>query len=200
VLAPPYYFPAGQQELIEYLGHLLKQLPLPLFLYNMPSHTKLFFEPETVRRIAEHPGVAGLKDSSANMVYFHQLQVLFKNRPDFSLLVGPEELLAETLLLGGHGGVNGGANFFPQVYVSLYDAAQRGDLNAVIKHHEKIMKIRSSVYSVGKYGSSIIKGIKCALSLMGICDDFMAEPFHRFKEPERELIRKNLISLELIKS
>jgi dihydrodipicolinate synthase/N-acetylneuraminate lyase len=95
VLAPPYYFPAGQPELIEYLGHILKRLPLPLYLYNMPSLTKLFFEPETVRRIAEHKGVIGLKDSSGNMNYFHQLQLLFKDKPDFSLFVGPEELLAE---------------------------------------------------------------------------------------------------------
>jgi hypothetical protein len=60
------------------------------------------------------------------------------------------------------------------------------------------MKIRESIYSVGKYGSSIIKGTKCALSIMGICDDFMAEPFHRFKEAEREIVRQHLISLGLL--
>jgi dihydrodipicolinate synthase/N-acetylneuraminate lyase len=198
VLAPPYYFPAGQPELIEYLGHILKRLPLPLYLYNMPSLTKLFFEPETVRRIAEHKGVIGLKDSSGNMNYFHQLQLLFKDKPDFSLFVGPEELLAESLLLGGDGGVNGGANFYPTLYVEVYNAAQNRDLDTVIKLHEKIMKIRESIYSVGKYGSSIIKGTKCALSIMGICDDFMAEPFHRFKEAEREIVRQHLISLGLL--
>ncbi len=199
VLAPPYYFPAGQPELMEYLIHILKELPLPLFLYNMPSHTKLFYEPETVYQIAQMPGVVGLKDSSGNMVYFHQLKFLFKDHSNFSLLIGPEELLAETLLLGGHGGVCGGANFYPKLYVDLYDASQRGDLAEVMRLHEKIIQIRSTIYSVGKYGSSVIKGIKCSLSCMGICNDFMAEPFHRFQAKERKIVQQHLRDLGLLK-
>ena len=66
VSAPPYYFATGQPELIEFYEHLLPQLPLPLFLYNMPTHTKVSFAPATIRRIAENPGVIGFKDSSAN--------------------------------------------------------------------------------------------------------------------------------------
>jgi len=197
VLAPPYYFPAGQPELLEYLMHLTPQLPLPLFLYNMPSHTKLFFEPETVRKAADIPSIVGLKDSSGNMIYFHQLRLLFEDRQEFSLLVGPEELLAETLLLGGHGGVSGGANMFPELYVSLYNAAIEKDLEKVLALHRKVMRIRSTIYSVGKYGSSVIKGIKCVLSCMGICSDFMAEPFHRFRDQERARIEKYLQELEL---
>ena len=49
VLAPPYYFPAGQPELLEYVEHLVAELPLPLVLYNMPSHTKTAFSTETLR-------------------------------------------------------------------------------------------------------------------------------------------------------
>ncbi len=197
VLAPPYYFPAGQPELLEYLHHLTPELPLPLFLYNMPSHTKLFFEPETVRSIADIPGIVGLKDSSANMIYFHQLQTLFKDRPDFSLLVGPEELLGETILLGGHGGINGGANLWPRLYVDLYDAARAKDLPAVAGLHEKVMQISSTIYSVGRYRSSYLKGLKCSLSCLGICNDFMAEPFHRFRTEEREIVQRHLEALGL---
>ncbi len=198
VLAPPYYFPAGQPELLEYLHHLVPELPLPVFLYNMPSHTKLFYEPETVREAAEIPGVVGLKDSSANMIYFHRLQNLFQDRPGFALLVGPEELLGETLLLGGHGGVSGGANFNPRLYVELYNAAREKDLAQVAQLHEKIIRISTSIYSVGKYGSSVIKGIKCALSCLEICSDFMAEPFHRFREGERARILEHLHELSLL--
>lgn len=39
----------------------------------MPTHTKLFFEPDTVRQAADIPGVAGLKDSSSDMIYYHRL-------------------------------------------------------------------------------------------------------------------------------
>ena len=197
VLAPPYYFPAGQLELLEYLEHLVPQLPLPLFLYNMPTHTKLFFEPETVKAASEIPGVIGLKDSSANMVYFHQLQQIFKDQNDFRLFIGPEELLGETLVLGGHGGVCGGGNLIPELYVELYEKSIEGDFKKMGILHERIMLISTTIYSVGKYKSSYLKGLKCSLALMGICDDFMAEPFHRFRVSERNVIRQYLIDLGL---
>lgn len=197
VLAPPYYFPAGQLELLEYLEHLVPRLPLPLFLYNMPTHTKLFFEPETVKAASEIPGVIGLKDSSANMVYFHQLQQIFKDHNDFRLFIGPEELLGETLVLGGHGGVCGGGNLIPELYVELYEKSIEGDFKKMGILHERIMQISTTIYSVGKYKSSYLKGLKCSLALMGICDDFMAEPFHKFRVSERNVIRQYLIDLGL---
>ena len=197
VLAPPYYFPAGQLELLEYLEHLVPRLPLPLFLYNMPTHTKLFFEPETVKAASEIPGVIGLKDSSANMVYFHQLQQIFKDQNDFRLFIGPEELLGETLVLGGHGGVCGGGNLIPELYVELYEKSIEGDFKKMGILHERIMQISTTIYSVGKYKSSYLKGLKCSLALMGICDDFMAEPFHRFRVSERNVIRQYLMDLGL---
>jgi len=197
VLAPPYYFAEGQPELLEYLEHLVPELPLPLFLYNMPSHTKVTFEPETVLAAADIPGIIGLKDSSANMIYFHKLQTLFADRPDFSLLVGPEELLGEAVLLGGHGGITGGANMFPKLYVKLYQAAAARDFETVAKLHDKVMQISNSLYCVGQHTSSYLKGVKCALSCMGICSDFMAEPFHKFREQERAIIEERLRALDV---
>jgi 4-hydroxy-tetrahydrodipicolinate synthase len=196
VLAPPYYFPAGQPELLEYIERLVPQLPLPLFLYNMPSHTKVFFEPQTVLAASEMKRIVGLKDSSGNMVYFHKLRLMFEKRDDFTLLVGPEELLAETVLMGGHGGVSGGANLYPKLFVDLYKAAKAGDLEKTRKLHRKIIQISSTLYSVGRFSSSFVKGLKCALSIKGICDDYLTDPFHRFKAPERELIIKHLAEVE----
>jgi len=195
VLAPPYYFPAGQAELLEYLKHLTAELPLPLFLYNMPRYTKAIFEPESVRAALDVSGIVGLKDSSGDMVYFHRLQSLLKDHPDFTLLMGPEELLAEAIFLGAHGGVCGGANLVPQLYVDLYHAACSRDVSVAGSLHRKVIQISSTVYSVGRYESSFLKGLKCALSCIGICSDFLAEPFHRFRSAERDIIRRHLDEL-----
>jgi len=197
VLAPPYYFTAGQAELIEYVEHLIEELSLPLFLYNMPGCTKINLEPQTVKYLAQFKKIAGLKDSSGDMVYFHRVRALLKNRPDFSFFTGPEELLAESVLLGASGGVCGGANMFPDLYVRLYNAAKTGDLKIIRALHEKVIEISTTVYSVGKHGSSFLKGVKAALNLMGICSDFVSEPFHRFKAPEKETVRKLINSLDL---
>jgi 4-hydroxy-tetrahydrodipicolinate synthase len=198
VLAPPYYFPAGQGELLEYLEHLIPELPLPLVLYNMPSYTKLVFEPDTVKAAAAITGIVGIKESSGDMVYFSKLLSLLKKQPDFSLLMGHEELLAEAVLAGAHGGVCGGANLVPKLYVDLYNAAYSKDLPTVESLQKKVMQISKAIYGVGKYESSYLKGLKCALSCMGICSDFMAEPFHRFRRTERKVIRRHIEELGIM--
>jgi 4-hydroxy-tetrahydrodipicolinate synthase len=198
VSAPPYYFATGQPELAEFYEELVPQLPLPVFLYNMPSHTKVNFAPATIHRIAQNPQVVGFKDSSANTVYFQSVMYTMKDRPDFAMLVGPEEVTGECVLLGGHGGINGGANMFPELYVKMYDAAKAGNLEEVKRLQQYIMQISVSIYTVGQHGSSYLKGLKCALSLLGIInDDCVASPFHKFNEPEREKVRKALEQLPI---
>jgi len=188
VLAPPYYLPEGQPELREYLEHLLPELPLPLFLYNMPPLTKVPFEPDTVRWALQQPRIIGMKDSSGDMIYFSRVLELKSQRTDWALLIGPEELLAESVLLGGHGGVNGGANIFPRLYVELHAAAERGDLRRVRELHSLVMQVSERIYTVGQHTSSVIKGIKCAVCCLGLAGDFMAEPFHRFRGAERKIV------------
>lgn len=191
VLAAPYYFPAGQPELEEYVRHLLPELPLPLFLYNMPSLTKVAYGLETIERLLQHDKIVGLKDSSANMVYFKDVIHLCRARPDWTLLMGPEELLAESIWAGGHGGVNGGANLWPSLFVDIYNAARANDRQALEPLQEKAFVLRK-LYQIGRHPSSLIKGLKCALSLLNICNDFIAEPFHHFREPERCRVEKVL--------
>jgi 4-hydroxy-tetrahydrodipicolinate synthase len=80
--------------------------------------------------------------------------------------------------------------------VDLYHAAVQGDTARVRDLHAQVMHISENLYRIGHHPSAIIKGIKCALSLLGICDDFMAEPFHRFRDAEREKVRHFLSQLK----
>jgi 4-hydroxy-tetrahydrodipicolinate synthase len=197
VLAPPYYLPEAQPELQEYLDHLVPELPLPLYLYNMPALTKVHIELDTVRRAMDNPRIVGLKDSSGDLNYFHAAADLIKkHRPGWPLLIGPEEKLFDSLQLGGNGGVSGGANLFPKLYVRLCEAHRAGDLARALELQKQIQRVSDSFYRIGKYSSSIIKGIKCATSCLGLCHDFMAEPFHRFRAGERELVQARLREIE----
>jgi 4-hydroxy-tetrahydrodipicolinate synthase len=197
VVAPPYYLPEAQPELQEYLDHLVPELPVPLFIYNMPALTKVHIELDTVRRAMDNPRIIGLKDSSGDLAYFKSAADLIqRHRPDWPLLIGPEEKLFDALQLGGHGGVSGGANLFPKLYVRLCEAHRAGDLARARELQKQIQRVSDSFYRIGKYSSSIIKGIKCALSCRGVCDDFMAEPFHRFRAGERELVQTRLKEIQ----
>jgi dihydrodipicolinate synthase/N-acetylneuraminate lyase len=196
VAAPPYYMPEGQPELQEWLDHLVPELPLPLFLYNMPPLTKVAYELETVRRALDNSRIIGFKDSSGDLNYFQSITALLKQRPDWSVLIGPEEKLLESLKLGGHGGVCGGANLFPKLYVRLCQRFRSGDIAGAEALQKQIQRVSGSLYRVGKHPSAVIKGIKCSITCLGICDDFMAEPFHRFRTEERERIRGRVKEIE----
>jgi len=201
VLSAPYYFLAGQRELLNYVKNIAAELPLPVFLYNMPSHTKLAFGPKVVRQAMELPNILGLKDSSGDMLYFHKVQrLLSSNRPDWTLLMGPEELLADAVLSGGNGGVCGGANLCPRLYVDLYKAARDKNMEIVRELHSRVMHISETLYTVGHNPSAFLKGLKCALSCLGICSDAMSEPFQQFGPADRDRIRQHLIDLQLLEA
>jgi 4-hydroxy-tetrahydrodipicolinate synthase len=191
VLAPPYYFPAGQTELISYIEHIAPELPLPLVLYNMPELTKVWFEIDALRELSQHQGIVGVKDSSGDLNYFQQLVQLRELRPDWSIMMGPEHLLVDAVRLGGTGGVCGGANIFPRFFVACYRAAVDGD-SVRMEDLKRTINDLQRIYAIGKYASRHIKATKCALSLLGICDDFMAEPFHRFRAVHRTAVEQIL--------
>jgi 4-hydroxy-tetrahydrodipicolinate synthase len=194
VLTTPYYFPAGQTELTTYVEHLVDELDLPLMLYNMPRLTKVWYEPETLRRLADIDQIVGIKESSGDMDYFCKLISLRRDRPDWSVMMGPESLLLDALQAGADGGVCGGANLFPQWFVSCYEASRAGDEVRLQASFQKIRALQD-IYTIGKYASRHIKAIKCALSLLGICHDQLAEPFNHFLPPERGRVREILVSL-----
>lgn len=199
VLTAPYYYPATQADLLAYLRQVVPQLPLPVLLYNIPDRPVPVFDVETVKAAADMPNIVGLKDSSGKMVYFRQLQAGMADRPDFALLMGPEMLLAEAVLLGAHGGVSGGANLLPRLYVDLYEAARRGDLARTRALHRTVMKLKATLYDVSRERSGFLRALKCALSCLGICSDYVAEPFRRFGEPERRLVQQHLDELGITK-
>jgi len=145
VVAPPFYFRITQRELCDYTRHLLEELPLPALLYNNPSLTKVAFQLEPLRDLLQHPGIAGFKDSSGDLVYFHKLKKMADSR-DIPLFVGPEELLMDVLVMGGAGGVPGGANIFPSLYVDLFDSVKTGDISRGRTLHQKIMQCGANIF------------------------------------------------------
>ncbi len=195
VMAPPYYFPLEQTELARYARRIATESPLPLFLYNMPMLTGLTFESETVRGLLDCPRILGVKDSSGDLGYFDQLVAIARQRPDWSVLVGPEHLLAETVARGGRGGVHGGANLMPRLFVDLYEAAVQGDAPRVARLQKDVACL-GRIYELGTQAAAVIKGLKCALALAGLCADVMAEPLCQFGESEREQIRAILQEFE----
>ncbi len=197
VAAPPFYFKMTQRELLDYFRRLAEAVPLPLFIYNLPSCTKVDIAPETVVRSMEIPGIVGLKDSSGDMSHFHKVRELCRDNPDYVLMVGPEELLVESVLLGADGGISGGSNLYPELYVRAFEAAARGDLPAAVAAHREIIRLSNAIYDADRESGFYLKGLKHALELRGICSGALAEPFLPLLPDEKKRVAAALKTLGL---
>lgn len=178
--APPYYYSISQDEILRYCEKLVSETGMPLLLYNAPGNTNHVIQPETVKRAAEMEEVVGLKDSGMSMSYFHEVRANLQGRDDFALLVGPEELLAECVLLGGHGGMAGGSNLYPRLYVDLYNAAAAGDMARVMPLHQEAVAFGRAIY----HGNNPMRGLKCGLGYLGICSSVLTEPLANYTAEE----------------
>ena len=195
VAAAPYYFPPSQKELVDYYKALADAVPVPLYLYNMPSKVKVFLNADTVKELSTHPNIAGLKDSSGNICYFVNLLYQFENK-DFSLFIGPEEAMSVCVLMGAQGGVSGGANLFPELFVKAYNAAEAKDMELVHKLQNRIMYLSNTLYNLFPSDASFVKAIKTSLEIKGICSGYLPFPFRKADEKEKALVEETLAKLE----
>lgn len=191
VIAPPYYLPISQEEMREYLELIVPKLSLPFLMYDMPGCTKVHMSVSTIKR-AKELGAIGVKDSSGDINYLYSLIQEFKDSPEFSVIAGTELFLPETILYGGHGAVAGGANLFPRLFVDLYNASLDKDFEKIEILRNKLIMINDLIYNVGKNNSKYIKGIKCALSVMKLCNDYVAAPIRKYGNEEYSKIEKNV--------
>jgi dihydrodipicolinate synthase/N-acetylneuraminate lyase len=169
VAAPPFYLLASQDELLRYFECLHDAVPLPLFLYNIPVLTKVGLELPLVARAFELPRISGIKDSSGDLPYLEGLLRLAQNRPDLGVWVGSEQLLLEGLRRGAAGGVCGGANLAPSLFVSLFRAAESGDWPQAARIQQQVDRMNEALVATSDPPPGYIQSLKAALERSGIC-------------------------------
>ncbi|MBY5950762.1 dihydrodipicolinate synthase family protein [Algoriphagus marincola] len=197
VAAPPFYMNISQEDLEKYYRDLANRTELPLLLYNIPSHSKTNLNIETVIRLSTHPNILGIKDSTDSKEYLTQLSEAFRTDPDFILLMGPEERLLDALQYGFSGGVSGGANAFPEVYVKCYESFIQGKVEEAQEYQNLIWEISQELYHHVSHPSSYLKGLKECMKLSHLSGGILSPPQRSFTEEERQTFHKKF---ERIKS
>jgi 4-hydroxy-2-oxoglutarate aldolase len=123
VVTPNYYKSRmDSAALTAHFHTLADKLRRPVIVYNIPQFTGVRMSPELIGRLARHPNVVGLKESSGDLAYMRA--ILRKVPSGFRVLVGSALILMDALRAGAAGGVLSQAGFVPELCVSAYDAVR----------------------------------------------------------------------------
>ena len=199
VAAPPYYFKLTQAECVAWFTEMADRLPLPLVVYDMPAHTDTIIEPSTIAKLAAHPNIIAMKDSSSIIALFNKFRVALEPYAEkFSLFMGPDEAMGEAVLLGADGGVCTGANLWPAQFKAMYLAAKAGDVESVRRLQRFTTMSSYLLYGLGQGQIGFLKGVKCALAEMGLIQNVLAAPFTPFEGADRRKVKAALKTLRAL--
>jgi len=161
VRTPHYYKPQMTPQVeLEHFLRVADAAHIPVLIYSVPQFTGVTVEADLVARLAEHPNVIGIKESSGNVQRVSE--IIHATAPEFQTLVGSATTLYPSLAVGAVGGVLALACALPELSVELYEASRAGDAErARTLQHRLLRPARKLVSELG------IPGLKYAMDCVG---------------------------------
>jgi 4-hydroxy-tetrahydrodipicolinate synthase len=170
LVAPPSYYPLTDDAVLRVYETVAERSPIPLLLYNIPVYTKITIAPWVAGRLAAHPAIAGIKDSSRDMEY--QAQVIAATEgAEFGVLTGADTLLVVGLTHGAAGIIGASANLVPELTTGVYRAFAAGDVRTALGLQRRLARITDAC----RRGSPPA-GWKAALEIAGVCQAHPVPP------------------------
>lgn len=142
----PYYNKPSQEGLYLHFKTIAERVGLPLLVYNVPGRTMADLATDTVLRLAELPGVVGIKDATSDLVRHVDLMRRLRKTKSFALLSGNDDTALAYMLLGGHGVISVTANVAPRAMATMCDAALNGRLEEARSANAKLMPLHTKLF------------------------------------------------------
>ena len=140
----PYYNKPTQEGMYRHFSKIAESVDLPVILYNVPGRTVADMSNETILRLAQVPGVIGVKDATGNIDRAAQL---IKAAPaHFAIFSGDDPTAIALMLLGGHGNISVTANVAPRAMSDLCKAALAGDVKTARDIHMKLLSLHKNLF------------------------------------------------------
>ena len=159
----PYFVPLKQSELIAHYTAVADALTVPVFLYNIPARTGNTLEPATVRALAEHPNISGIKDSAGSYESLRGFLNAVSDIDGFDVLNGPDSLIHQGFVEGCSACISGLANVAPAAINAIWSRFNAGDVEGSRQAQERVTRLRTELYSVAFSPAAVKK----ALQIMG---------------------------------
>jgi 4-hydroxy-tetrahydrodipicolinate synthase len=140
----PYYNRPTQEGIYRHFKAIAEGVDLPVVLYNVPGRTVADMSNDTVLRLAQVPGIVGLKDATGTL---DRGAWLIKQAPKgFSIYSGDDQTAIALMLLGGHGNVSVTANVVPRAMADLCAAAMAGDARRASAIHMRLLALHRQLF------------------------------------------------------
>lgn len=140
----PYYNKPSQEGMYQHFKAIAEAADIPMVLYNVPGRTVADMQHETVLRLAQVPGVIGIKEATGNI---ERAQWLIKQAPKgFSIYSGDDGTAVALMLLGGHGNVSVTANVAPKAMHELCMAAIAGQTRDAAAIQMRLLPLHKSLF------------------------------------------------------
>jgi 4-hydroxy-tetrahydrodipicolinate synthase len=186
--ANPYYSKPGQEGQFQHFRALAEATPLPILLYNIPGRTGTNLLPETVLRLAELAGIAGIKESSGNLA---QITELLTQAPrSFKVFAGDDALALPILAVGGCGLISVASNAIPGPMTQMIAAALRSDWLTA-----RSLNALYFAFMQANFLEPSPAPIKAVLSLLGRCSDAVRLPMLPVSDATRSKLQTILDQL-----
>jgi 4-hydroxy-2-oxoglutarate aldolase len=186
VKTPYYYKPQMTSEAqIEHFHRVAEGSRIPILIYVVPQFTGVALEAPTVARLAEHPNVAGIKESSGQLQRI--AQIIQSTPPRFQTLVGSGTTIYPSLALGAVGGILAVADFLPELCVEVYESVRSRDFARA--HAAQFRLLEPTAVIVGKHG---VAGVKYAMERRGYYGGPARRPFLPLTAAQRKEIDATL--------
>jgi 4-hydroxy-tetrahydrodipicolinate synthase len=187
----PYYNRPTQEGLFQHFNAIAQAVDLPMVLYNVPGRTVADMAHDTVLRLAQVPGIVGIKEATGNI---ERAQWLIKEAPaDFAIYSGDDPTAVALMLCGGHGNVSVTANIAPRLMHELCAAALAGDPRAAMDIQRRLLPLHK-----GLFVEANPIPVKWAAARMGLCSQAIRLPLTPLSEPLRPALENLLQTTGLI--
>jgi len=159
----PYYNKPTQEGMYRHFTAIAEAVDIPIIIYNIPPRSVIDMSVDTMKRLAEHPNVVGVKDATQDLV--RPLKTRLEIGADFCQLSGEDATIVPYLSQGGHGCISVTCNVAPGPLAKMHKAWWDGDLDTVRSINDRLLPLHDALFCETSPGP-----VKYAASLLGLCE------------------------------
>lgn len=188
----PYYNKPTQEGLYQHFKAIAESVPdLPVILYNVPGRSVADMLHDTVLRLAQVPGIVGIKEATGNI---ERAQWLIRDLPkEFAVYSGDDPSAVALMLCGGKGNVSVTANVAPRLMHELCVAAMAGNVQKAMEIQFKLMPLHKNLF----IEANPIP-VKWAMARMGLCGGTLRLPMTELSKSQQPVVESALRASDLL--